>query len=73
MTYHILNASNEFSDKYPELKIERGWFNNGPQSLINDLPSDWLKNTQSLYAGTNLKLKTLGRFDLIKTKLFAFL
>lgn len=47
------------------------WLNNGPITLTSQLPGDWAQRTQLLYQGQALRLHTLGRPDLLKTKLFA--
>ena len=48
-----------------------GWFNNGPVQLDEVLPDGWRGRIQVVYAGRALTLSTLGRADLLKTKLFA--
>jgi hypothetical protein len=55
----------------PQLHLWENWLNNGPISLTNDLPEDWVNRTISLYEGKALVLRTLGRLDLLETKLFA--
>lgn len=65
----ILSASKEFAKLY---KLETNWLNNGPATLARDLPQDWLLRSQDLFKGESLHLKTLGREDLLCTKLFAF-
>jgi Nucleotidyltransferase of unknown function (DUF6036) len=47
------------------------WLNNGPSSLIKNLPEAWRTRLAPLFTGKALKLSTLGRSDLLKTKLFA--
>lgn len=47
------------------------WLNNGPASLTADLPPGWLSRQRAAFDGTAIKLTTLGREDLLKTKLFA--
>lgn len=47
------------------------WLNNGPASLADVLPTGWRSRLQSLFEGESLLLLTLGRQDLIKSKLFA--
>lgn len=48
------------------------WLNNEPASLAKALPSGWEQRLQPLFAGRALRLCSLGRSDLLKTKLFAF-
>jgi hypothetical protein len=47
------------------------WLNNGPSSLADDLPTGWLERTQLVFAGRAVTLRTLGRLDLLRSKLFA--
>lgn len=55
-----------------KIPLKTDWLNNGPISLRNLLPSDWMKRRQVVFAGKALTLESLGRSDLLKTKLFAF-
>ncbi len=54
------------------LSLRKDWFNNGSASLTRDLPAGWLDRTVPLFNGRALRLKTLGRLDLLRSKLFAF-
>jgi len=70
----VLKAAHEFAAK---VRLDGGvlrddWFNNGPSSLKRTLPKTWQTTLQPLYQGKALKLHTLSRADLLKTKLFAF-
>lgn len=47
------------------------WLNTGPAQLADILPVDWRSRLQPLFDGESLRLRTLGRGDLLKTKLFA--
>jgi hypothetical protein len=47
------------------------WLNNGPADVAKVLPSAWEGRLQSVFVGKALSLRTLGRGDLLKTKLFA--
>lgn len=51
--------------------LKEDWFNNGPSSLLDVLPSDWKNHLQLVFSGQALKLYTLGRLDLLRSKLFA--
>ena len=62
-------ASQAFADAHG---LSREWLNNGPESLIRDLPPGWESSLLPLYRGVHLKLSTLGRLDFIRSKLFAF-
>jgi hypothetical protein len=66
----ILEASKDFAKSVSG--VDTNWLNNGPSSLLKTLPKDWNTRTQSIFQGGNLRLFTLGRPDLLKTKLFAF-
>ncbi len=47
------------------------WLNNGPLQLAEVLPAGWRIRLQSAFVGEALILTTLGRADLLKSKLFA--
>ena len=47
------------------------WLNNGPRDLQAVLPAGWQARLRPAYSGEALALKTLGRPDLLLTKLFA--
>ncbi len=68
----IINAANEFADKFKDLKIEKNWFNNDPISIKKQLPKGWRNRLQPIYQGQNLWFDTLGRQDLLITKLYAY-
>lgn len=55
-----------------DFSLRKNWFNNGPASLTRDLPPGWLERTCPLFTGRALRLTTLGRLDLLRSKLFAF-
>lgn len=50
--------------------LDEDWLNNGPSSLVRLLPDGWLDNVQPVYSGVSITLHTLGRLDLLRTKLF---
>lgn len=47
------------------------WLNNGPMQLGDVLPLGWRERLQRIFEGQVLALNTLGRGDLLKSKLFA--
>lgn len=47
------------------------WLNDGPASLVDDLPEGWDARLQIAYRGQAVTLRTLGRLDLLRSKLFA--
>jgi hypothetical protein len=47
------------------------WLNNGPSSLADVLPAGWRERLQPAFSGRALLLHSLGRQDLLKSKLFA--
>jgi len=53
------------------VELADDWLNNGPIQLGDVLPDGWRLRVQPLFAGSALILTTLGRADLLKTKLFA--
>ena len=54
------------------LEISTDWVNNGPISLINELPMGWQDRTIPVYQGKALTVTSLGRHEMILTKAFAF-
>jgi hypothetical protein len=66
----ILEAARTFAASRPELWEH--WLNNGPRSLIRDLPPDWSDHLETIFSGKSLTLLTLGRLDLLRSKLFAY-
>ena len=67
----IVRAADEFAASRVGEGLGAGWFNNGPASLLRNLPAGWEARLQRLYAGRALELRTLGREDLLRSKLFA--
>ena len=47
------------------------WLNDGPSSLTDDLPQGWEDQLQTAFQGEAVTLRTLGRLDLLRSKLFA--
>ena len=47
------------------------WLNNGPSLLADVLPEGWSDHIQIAFSGQALTLSTLGRTDLLRSKLFA--
>lgn len=47
------------------------WLNQGPATLAQVLPTGWRARVVELYTGQALRLQTLGRTDLLASKLFA--
>ena len=69
---NIKLASVEFARTFPKWGLKDNWFNNGPLSLQRELPEGWQKRLQEIYRGQSLVFQTLGRSDLLKSKLFAY-
>lgn len=51
--------------------LDDDWLNNGPASLAKALPAGWEDRLQPLFAGAAITLRSLGRADLLRSKLFA--
>ena len=51
--------------------LQDDWLNNGPSQLTDVLPQGWEQRLQAAFTGAATDLQTLGRADLLKTKLFA--
>jgi hypothetical protein len=69
----IALAAREFAgqQRAASLELADDWFNNGPRDLIRVLPEGWPERVVTLLEGQGLVLRTLGRKDLLCTKLFA--
>lgn len=65
----VSEAAIQFAEKEG---LYKNWFNNGPASLIRDLPFGWDQTLVLVFAGKRLKLYSLSRLDLLRSKLFAF-
>lgn len=63
-------ASIEFAKEDPTLISD--WLNNGPISLMPDLPEGWRERLRVIFSGEAITFHTLGRIDLLKTKLYAY-
>ena len=53
------------------LVLDDDWLNNGPASLTALLPVGWMDRLQPAFDGRAIRLRSLGRADLLCTKLFA--
>ena len=51
--------------------LDDHWLNDGPSSLTRELPSGWRDRLQTAWVGRAIELRTLGRIDLLRSKLFA--
>ena len=69
----ILEAANEFRGVVAKRNVTliEGWLNNGPASLAKQLPGGWELRLQEVFVGQAMHLQTLGRPDLLRSKLFA--
>jgi hypothetical protein len=69
----IAEAAREFARAQRRLGIDLmdDWLNNGPMQVGDVLPKAWQLRTRPVFEGRALVLTTLGRGDLLKTKLFA--
>jgi len=69
----IAAAARTFAKAQRAAGIDIGddWLNNGPMQLGDVLPAGWRERLRRIFEGEALVLTTLGRSDLLKTKLFA--
>ena len=51
------------------LGLDKDWLNNGPSGFVRDLEKGWELRTDTIFKGSFLLVKALGRRDLIATKL----
>jgi hypothetical protein len=68
----IKDTSRRFASERPDLGLSVDWLNNGPLSLQDDLPDGWRERLVPVFTGAAMALHTLGRLDLLRTKLFAY-
>ncbi len=54
-----------------EFQLNDLWINSTGYAFIKELPRDWENRTQIIYKGNYLIIKSLGRIDLIFTKILA--
>lgn len=69
----IASAARDFAKAQREggTELADDWLNNGPMQLGEVLPAGWRERVERLFEGQALVLDTLGRSDLLKSKLFA--
>lgn len=69
----ISEAARDFARAQRRLGVELidDWLHNGPMQLGQVLPAGWKQRIQFVFEGRALILSTLGRADLLKSKLFA--
>lgn len=51
--------------------LQDDWLNNGPAAFAKQLPGAWERRLQAAFSGVALELRSLGREDLLRAKLFA--
>jgi len=51
--------------------LDDDWLNDGPASLAPLLPADWLNRAVPAFEGRAIRLRSLGRLDLLRSKVFA--
>ena len=68
---NIQEAAKEFAEKVREQgkALQDDWLNNGPTSMLPTLPAGWEHRLRLVFQGRSIVLHTLGRADLLKTKL----
>lgn len=73
LSAEILDAARAFAvDVRGQGEVLRDdWLNNGPVDVAKVLPREWEARLRPVFVGDALVLRTLGRADLLKTKLFA--
>jgi hypothetical protein len=69
----VADAARAFAAKQRRLGVVLmdDWLNNGPMQLGDVLPAGWRLRVRVAYEGDAVRLDTLGRADLLGTKLFA--
>jgi len=69
----IKEAASEFATQVRQQGdvLADDWLNNGPSLLADVLPEGWRDRIQIAFSGRVLQLSSLGRMDLLRSKLFA--
>jgi hypothetical protein len=69
----IASAARDFAKAQRDAGVDLldDWLNNGPSQLGDVLPAGWRERVERIFLGQVLQLSTLGRPDLLKSKLFA--
>ena len=69
----VLAASRAFAKRLSDSgqELDDNWLNNGPESLMKVLPDGWQERLQTVFKGQALHLRSLGRRELLMSKVFA--
>ena len=69
----ITSAARDFAQAQRQAGVDLldDWLNNGPMQLGEVLRAGWRERVERIFEGQVLVLSTLGRPDLLKSKLFA--
>ena len=69
----ITSAARDFAtaQRKEGVDLHDDWLNNGPIQLGGVLPAGWRERVLRVFEGQVVVLSTLGRSDLLKSKLFA--
>lgn len=70
----IIQAAKLFAtiEGIAETSLKENWLNHGPESLRKYLRPNWRMRLQPLFKGSAITFTTLGRVDLIGTKILAY-
>jgi hypothetical protein len=73
LTSALRVAAREFAEatRAQGLELDDEWLNNGPSQLASVLPTGWKSRLQPLFTGRAIRLQTLDRLDLLRSKIFA--
>ena len=69
----IVHAARAFAvrERASGADLQDDWLNNGPLQLAETLPTEWRERTEVVFVGRAITLRTLGRPDLLRSKMFA--
>jgi hypothetical protein len=72
--FEVIQAAKEFAIEQgiQETSLKESWLNAGPESLRRYLRSGWRLRLQPLFSGHSIEFQTLGRIDLVGTKVLAY-
>ena len=73
LSAELIEAAQNFAEDRRDAgeTLADDWLNNGPQSLAALLPSGWQKRLVPVFEGQAIELKSLGRLDLLRSKVFS--
>jgi len=73
LTIEIRLLAMEFAQERQDLKLDVSWLNDAASIFLKNLEPGWDTRTETVFDGKALKLKSLGRQDLLVSKIGSYL